>query len=186
MLRLLIFTLLILGATAKSNSCVGNNTTQRQILMTFYNTTNGPNWIIPPHTIGVQWTTTLDYCQWAGVTCWEPSFDGCDTMVYLLIGNFGLNGYVPESLSKLSVLGLDLSRNPLLYGSLPNNLFATMPVRYLYLYSTGITGDLPNFGSPCDLTTLEISNTNITSIDVHNCLNLRQVIMDNTLVSGHR
>eukprot|EP00462_Mataza_sp_D1_P018502 CAMPEP_0175135578 /NCGR_PEP_ID=MMETSP0087-20121206/8813_1 /TAXON_ID=136419 /ORGANISM="Unknown Unknown, Strain D1" /LENGTH=86 /DNA_ID=CAMNT_0016418269 /DNA_START=243 /DNA_END=500 /DNA_ORIENTATION=+ len=66
---------------------------EKQILLDFYNSTNGPFWVD-----NTGWAGPDDYCGWYGVTC-----NGGSVRALYLYSN-QLSGAIPESLVNLSSL----------------------------------------------------------------------------------
>ena len=73
-----------------------------QALVTFYNSTNGPTWVVKSG-----WLATNTPCTWYGVTCTG------NHVTMLMLPDNGLNGGLPPELGALIYLRvLDLAENP--------------------------------------------------------------------------
>jgi Leucine-rich repeat (LRR) protein len=120
------------------------------VLMTFYNTTQGPNW-----TRRHNWGST-DCCDantgWYGLNC-----DSANNVIMITLPENNLSGSFPEILTKLTRLRvLNLALNNL-SGALPVSIAQWTELEALTLFSNNLTGALPPcFGNFSRLQTLEL------------------------------
>lgn len=120
-------------------------TVECQALVTFYEATNGPNWLDDSG-----WLQTTTPCSWLGVTC----TDGHVEILQIFFNN--LQGQLPASLADLTQLRvLDLHNNALT-GTIPLDYGRLSHLEYLDLSVNQISGAIPEtFG---DLTALQSLN----------------------------
>jgi hypothetical protein len=110
-----------------------DNAMDRQVLMDLYVATQGRNWLI-----NQDWMTAMTVCQWPGVKCGNNG-----RVVSVSLGNFGLNGTIPESIGNLTQLtNLDLSVN-WLYGTIPKSLSA-LNISKILLSQNNLHGEIPS------------------------------------------
>ena len=177
--------------------CVGTNETVRNILMEFYNATNGNNWDCNWYTwpgscrmynSTCKWTSGDNYCDWYGIQCKDiMNSKNCDEIVEFDLSSCNLEGYVPESLTLLpnKIMIFGLSNNVNLTGKLPSTLFTNMEqLEYVDITSTGLYGDLPDFTPSCKLEYLSIGFSEFNTLDVSNCTNLIKIILNRTPISS--
>lgn len=178
---LIVLWLLLHGVQAQR--CIGWNATQRDALMDVYTALDGPNWTYDDFS-PIIWNSTPNYCSWTGVICksyWQAP--DCDLVYGLRLNNYGANGYIPASMGLLPMDFLNLSQNLGLRGQLPANLFQKMQLANLYLWNTSFTGALPDFNTPCGLTQIDLTGTQITSVNLQGCDQLTRFIAPNTPLS---
>jgi hypothetical protein len=109
-----------------------DNAMDRQVLMDLYVATQGRNWLI-----NQDWMTAVTVCQWPGIKCANNG-----RVVSVSLGNFGLNGTIPESIGNLTQLtNLDLSVN-WLYGTIPTSLSA-LNISKILLSQNDLHGEIP-------------------------------------------
>ena len=68
---------------------------ERQALIDFYHSTEGPSWIRQDNWL----SETLPHCEWHGVIC-----DENQQVIEIQLFDNGLSGYLPESLGNLKKL----------------------------------------------------------------------------------
>ena len=99
----------------------------RAVLVTLYNATNGPNWINKEN-----WLSDAPLGEWYGVNT-----EG--RVVSLWLSNNNLSGTIPDELGKLIKLRqMGLQNNPSLSGTLPLTFTTLTSLEYLYVAGTGI------------------------------------------------
>lgn len=118
---------------------VGSSTniaTQRTTLEDFYKSTSGPTW---SSACTAGWMSTdAAPCTWFGVSC-----DASQNVVQLQLGNCGLGGTLPLSLTALThVQMLQLNRNALT-GTLPREWAKFSELSSLTLSHNFLTGGVP-------------------------------------------
>ena len=144
----------------------------RAALVTFYEATDGPNWVN-----GENWLTDAPLGEWFGVTTSRegrvvalaletnhltgsipPELDNLASLMRLLLGSNELTGSLPPELGNLAGLTwLDLGFNELT-GAIPPELGELSHLRHLQLPGNGLTGEIPP----------ELGNlANLRGLDVH-------------------
>ena len=132
----------------------------RAVLMTLYETTDGPNWLNNEN-----WLTDAPLRDWYGVDT-----DASGRVVRLdLSGTWegwiphGLSGSIPSVLGNLSNLTrLDLSLNHLT-GPIPPELGSLAHLEWLNLSNNGLTGPVPpELGNLADLELLGLADNKLT------------------------
>lgn len=121
-----------------TNSCVGNNQTEYNALLSLYSSTNGKNWMTNSW-IKNNWNTTSDYCSWIGVVCncygnlRNPEIPFA-AVLSVSLSDYNLVGKLPNDIGNLSYLYvLDVSYNYDLTGDLPttiSNLHYAISLRF--------------------------------------------------------
>ena len=114
----------------------------------------------------LNWSSATSYSSWTGVTADTTS----NRVIYIRLGNKGLEGQIPPELGKLSDLEiLDLGENPYLSGE--NSLTGTIPkelgdltkVFDLYLNYNNLTGTIPKeLGNLTNLFNLRLDHNQLT------------------------
>lgn len=146
-------------------------------LVDFYDSTNGPNWL-------VSWDLTQPMEAWNGVTLNStgrvmglnlpsnflegPISESIGALTALeTIDCFGnqLNGVIPESIGDLTnLVSLDLQQNQLA-GNIPGNLGNLKKLQILDLESNQLTGSIPVELSGLDqLTNFDLENNNLDGV----------------------
>ena len=106
---------------------------EREVLVTFYTTTDGPNW-----RNNRNWLSDAPIVQWPGVIV-----DGDGRVIELFIQGGWLSGELPKELGNLSRLRvLDLYDNRL-EGEIPAELGYLPELRALNLGHNRLSGDIP-------------------------------------------
>ena len=132
------------------NLCPGP---QKDILIAFYHSTNGPNW-----TNSTNWLSDLPLSTWHGV-----STNNLGEVRSLILRENNLQGDIPADIGQLQELTvLNLSNNQLT-GSIPNDIGQLQDIRSLYLGHNQLTGDVPNeIGQLRKLNDLRLDNNRLT------------------------
>ena len=146
-------------------------------LMSFYNATNGKDWLI-----NTGWNDTCDVCTWYGVECDSTQrvtrlflpFNGLsgeipneiselEYLEDLLIDFNEISGEIPESLGDLSRLELLILSNNELEGSLPNSIGNLSQLQWLLLNGNNLIGTIPDtLGQLENLNRLILSENNLS------------------------
>ena len=113
--------------------CQGSESSDRDILETLYNATDGPNW-----TSSANWLTEAPVSQWHGVTV-----DGNNRVIELNLSSNQLNGPIPAELGNLANLQiLWLQRNQL-SGQIPAELGNLTSLQELSLHTNELSRTIP-------------------------------------------
>ncbi|MEK8019189.1 MAG: prolyl oligopeptidase family serine peptidase, partial [Candidatus Parabeggiatoa sp.] len=122
-----------------------------QVLLDFYNSTNGKSW--PKKLFLNKWGVTNRPCQWKGVTC------RAGHVIVLRLTNKKISGTIPESIGDLNYLtSLELSENNLI-GILPKSLGNLTQLTFLSLTRNQLNGTIPDsIGKLNQLEILDLSN----------------------------
>jgi hypothetical protein len=120
------------------------------VLMSFYNATQGSGWIRSHNWGGSECCDANN--GWYGLNC-----DKGNNVIFITLPNNNLVGAFPEMLTKLVRLrGLNLALNKL-SGHLPASMAQWAALEALTLFSNNLTGELPQcFGTLAGLQTLEL------------------------------
>lgn len=120
---------------------------ERQALLDFYASTNGPGWSVSSNWTGAAGTE----CTWFGVTC----NGGQTTVIRIALPANQLSGPLPASLGNLSNLqDLWLNSNQL-SGSIPSTAGNPSLVT-IWLRSNQLSGPIPSFGANPGLLDLDL------------------------------
>ena len=127
---------------------VGEISSEREILIDFYNATDGPNWRKNTH-----WLTDQPLEQWHGV---DVDSTGRVEEIWLIQND--LEGHIPASLASLSQLKfLNLADNKL-SGEIPAALASLSHLEFMRLAQNELSGGIPTgFGNLTLLKTFDLS-----------------------------
>jgi Leucine-rich repeat (LRR) protein len=151
--------------------------TECDLLITIYNSTNGINW-----TRNWQWNVTNTPCSWYGVSCSEGHVSG------LNLSSNQLTGSIPSELGNLSQLWvLDLDNNQLT-GSIPSELGNLSNLTRLWLSYNQLTGSIPReLSNLSQLWELWLSYNQLTSsipTELGNLTNLTELYLNYNQLTG--
>ena len=167
------------GGTGYENILTFEQRQQREVLLTFYNTTNGKSWVDSTGWNGEPGTE----CDWFGITC------SGTTVVQLELPGNNLRGRIPSELGSLKDLSvLDLSGN-LLNGNIPDSLSELSSLTQMLLHSNTINGDLPSWiGELTELERLYLADNNFRGGIPENFKELKNLtilyLSNNSLTGG--
>lgn len=147
------------------------------VLVTFYNGTNGESW----HN-NTNWLTDAYVEDWYGITV----YDGHVTGIELVSNNLG--GTIPVELSLLdSIRSLDIHGNNI-SGEIPSELGSYTKIENLELWANQLTGDIPvSLGNLTTLTNLDIGINPLTGTippELGNLVNLESLWLNNSNIEG--
>jgi len=129
---------------------------EREALITFYNSTNGDNWYNNTNWLGAPGTE----CTWYGVNC-----NNDETHVRALELNWNnLAGPLPVEIANLTELeSLELNGNYSISGPIPTEIGTLSQLQELYLTSNQFTGTIPSELSNCsELAILNLGSNQLT------------------------
>lgn len=171
---------LLLVATICScalSTAIPKDSTTRDILVDFFNSTNGSAWKLKQG-----WLSSSPVCTWSGVAC-----DANNNVVSLSLYQNSLSGTIPSSLGKLSSLqSLHLWNNDLA-GTIPSTLGQLTQLKEFHLGWNALSGTIP--ASFVQLQQLELfyAFTNLLTGDisvVEQMTGLKRVALDSNLLAG--
>ncbi|HET7451500.1 MAG TPA: hypothetical protein VFL12_02055, partial [Thermoanaerobaculia bacterium] len=125
---------------------------ERQVLLNLYASTNGAGWI---HRAGWNGAAGTE-CSWYGVAC----DDAAAHVIQLDLDSDNLAGTLP-SIAGLSSIEYCILSNNRLTGSIPA-VSSLTHLRILELYANGLTGAIPSLSGLSRLTTLELNSNRLT------------------------
>lgn len=152
---------------------------QRDALIAFYQSTNGPAWTSTLNWLGAPGTE----CTWHGVGCddgeanvvalelpannlqgaFPASLAGLPKLVTLNLAENGLTGALPPQLGQLSDLGSFYASHNQLTGRIPDEFGNLKKLQYLGLNDNGLEGPLPSaLGGMLAMIDLDLSFNAIT------------------------
>ncbi len=134
-----------------SVECTTASLSDREILVTLYETTQGPNWIN-----AFSWLTDAPLGDWHGVET-----DASGRVVSLSLYENNLTGTIPTELGNLTNLkSLELSFNKNLSGPIPPDIGRLSQLEALRLRRTGVSGRVPaEFGMLANLRNLALGES---------------------------
>jgi len=153
---------------------------EREALISLYNSTDGTNWLDNTNWLGASGSE----CSWYGVSC-----DATESHVErIILQKNQLNGTIPGQLDDLSnLLNLNLAENQLT-GSIPPELGSLANLEKLYLFDNQLSGTIPpELGNLSNLIALHIDGefTGTIPPELGNLSNLTELyIYSKTLLSG--
>ena len=167
------------AAGAPPSAAVPSDDVTRNVLITFFNATGGPNWKRADN-----WLSDAPVGSWYGVTT-----DAQGSVTGLALPRNGLAGSIPAHLQGLSDLTvLNLSRNPGLTGPIPPQLGNLSNLVVLDAHRNRLAGTLPPEVFNSDrLTFFSISYNQVEGPippEVGNAVNLRRLHLDSNRLSG--
>jgi hypothetical protein len=145
---------------------------QREILLEFFNTTNGELW-----TTKNGWLSQSNECEWFGISC---NSEG--NIIEIDIPFNQLNGNIPNSIQYLTSLQvLHLSHN-ILRGSIPYSITALRNLKQLRLNNNNLEGSIPfMMGGMENLEIVELSFNHLTGSvpSWKGAARLKELLLDN-------
>ncbi|NJO17283.1 MAG: hypothetical protein HC877_16530 [Thioploca sp.] len=159
---IVIFNLFWLPSVLAATDCTAVTDipqTECEVLIEFYNNTNGPSWA---DSATNNWNITNTPCTWAGISCSDPANPIGVHIIGIDRGEKNLSGSFPD-LSLLTTLRLlDLSSSQL-SGPLPTWLNSLTALQFLDLNQTQLTGNIPSLSNLTNLQLLWLSDNQFTS-----------------------
>lgn len=133
-----------------------------QVLVAFYEMTNGPEWnqdALPWEEDDTGWLESDAPCSWVGITCVNGHVD----MLYL--GNSSLQGRLPVAWRGLTMLRvLDLHNNQI-RGEIPVSLGNLSALESLDLSANQLTGSIPaSLGQLTKLNRIDLYHNNLSGV----------------------
>ena len=126
---------------------------ERNILVQFYNSTDGPNW-----TNNTNWLSDLPLDEWNGIR-----LNADRRVVSIYLGSNGLNGTIPSSIGQLTELGTLWLNGNQLTGAIPISIGNLSKLDDLDLSSNQLTGNIPSsFGNLDNLVELLLQTNQLT------------------------
>ena len=126
-----------------------------QVLVTLFNTTNGPGWADK-----TGWGVNPNPCMWSGITC---SDDDHGAVRVISLSSNQLSGPIPPSLGNMTNLGFLHLNDNALTGSIPPSLGNLTSLKELEITFNGLTGSIPaTLGNLSQLRLLWLSNNNLS------------------------
>lgn len=183
--------------------------TEREALISLYESTDGANWINRSN-----WRNASDTdfnipgteCIWYGVTCSEgrvirldqlnnnldgsipPELGNLDGLLYLQLTNNQLSGSIPSELGNLgNLVALYLSSNQL-SGDIPPQLGDLANLERIYIWSNRLTGGIPSeMGRLSNLLDLYLHTNQLSGSvppELGDLADLRRLNLHNNLLTG--
>src|ERR1700754_5130530 len=109
---------------------------EREALLSLYQSTNGANWVNHANWLGAPGTE----CTWFGVVC---DFETQSNVLHIELPDNNLDGPLPSSLRNLTKLTALYLTNNHLQGNLPPELGELANLEFLYLQSNALSGPFP-------------------------------------------
>ena len=162
-----------------SANLVTESASQRDILISLYNSTGGDNWTNKTNWLGAEGTE----CSWYGVQC-----DGDENVTQLSLERNNLVGSIPEEIGDLSTLQLLLMGGNQLSGTIPSSIAQLDNLTNLQLWNNQYNGALPSFIS--EMTQLQYLGlggnqfSGTIPASYGNLVNMRDLQLSYTQLSG--
>ncbi len=139
---------------------------ERETLIAFYNTMDGPNW-----TNNTNWNTNEAVCNWYGVMVDENA-----NVIGLNLGNNNLRGEIPSELAQIAGLTqINFSQNNVI-GQIPSTLGQLTALEVLLLNDNILVGEIPqDITAATSLVTFNINNNRIAGVIPGSIGNLSQL-----------
>ncbi len=154
----------------------GVSSSDKQILLDFYNATNGPNWT-NTQANNQPWDPAVPVCDWYGVTVVNGNITELQLHTNNLSGNIPINFWDLRSLTHINFNQNNLS------GALPVEIGNLTNLDFLAVGSNNFYGNLPGtFGQLSNLVSLNIQRNSFSGalpVSVSQHPNLDRFIMDN-------
>ena len=140
-------------ATSSVEVSVAIDITDRDLLIDFYNATDGPNW-----KNNTNWLTDAPLEQWHGI-----EVDPTGRVVTIWLFHNDLKGDLPASLASLSNLEVLALSDSELGGTIPAELGSLKSLKRLILTFSSISGDIPSsLGNLSELVILDFQFNQLT------------------------
>lgn len=129
---------------------------ERDALIAFYDSTDGPNW-----TNNTNWNTTEPVSTWFGITVTNISDQ--DHVTAISLNNNNLNGTLAPEIGDLTELtGIEITFNSLLTGNIPTELGLLLNLEALNFWDNDLTGSIPTeIGNCTNLSLLSLEDNNL-------------------------
>ncbi|WP_281309717.1 VWA domain-containing protein [Flavobacterium flavigenum] len=158
---------------------------ERDALIAFYNSTNGPNWNLRLPNNGIAWQVNnpdSDVAGWYGVRVENGHVIGIE------LWRANLSGSLPDEIGQLTELkSLIIQQSPL-SGALPQGLFLLNNLEVLILYSNNIEGSIPPaIANLHSLQVLDLGSNELTGfipIEIAQLTALKSLSLDSNRLSG--
>jgi hypothetical protein len=183
MKRILLFILLLF--LIKNNNLYSQvPTAEKNALLAFYNSTNGPNWEMN----NTNWNTSNPVSTWFGITV--TNISGIDHVTAIdICCTQNMTGSIPPEIGNLTFLNkLYLTSHDNLTGSIPSEIGNLINLTYLSFSQNNLIGSIPSeIGNLTDLEYLFLwSNQLAGNIppEIGNLINLKSLGLDENSLTG--
>ena len=134
-------------------------------LMTFYNSTGGPNW-----RDNTNWGSEKPFGEWYGIAAYD------DNVIWLNLNNNNLTGELPNNICTLNSLTLLYLFGNNLSGSIPTEIGNLRKLENLSLDNNLLTGEIPeSIGNLTSLKDLSLGNNKLTGSIPSELANLKEL-----------
>lgn len=177
----LLFFLCLLSISYSQSPC---ETRDRNALIAFYNSLDGPNWIN-----NTNWSSAAPLNTWHGVS---TNANGCvigiDFVTTNIPGGNNLNGTLPPELGDLTDLQTLNLINHNISGPIPSTIGNLTNLERLNLTNNFLNGPIPaEIGSLANLRILELVNNTLNGSipdEVGNLTNLEMIMLNRNTITG--
>lgn len=153
-------------ASSSVTILVSETTSDRELLIDFYNATDGPNW-----KDNTNWLTDGPLDQWHGI-----EVDSTGRVEAIRLVDNDLEGYIPASLGELSNLTVLALRFNRLGGEIPGELALLKKLISLSLGFNNLTDQIPSWlGDLTKLTWIDLESNNLSGEIPSNLGNLERL-----------
>jgi leucine-rich repeat protein SHOC2 len=154
--------------------------TEREALIAFYWSLDGPNWTNNSGWLGPVGTE----CNWAGVDCTSAP-NHVDELFRNYLGGNGLAGSVPPEIEDMPYLWyLNFTLNDIV--SLPSEIGNLPALGYLYIANNQLTAVPPTIGNLSQLQLLDLANNALVELPdgIGGLVALEELLLQNNLLVG--